>query len=399
KSRRLSRSQVLAHISTLDKRQCAHGILYHDGQFDDARLLINLAQTAVRHSACLINYARVDELTKSPGGPISGVRWTDLESGESTDSQARVVINATGPFCDAIRRMDDRQAAPMVAASQGVHLVFPKRFLPGKTAMMVPKTSDGRVVFLIPWHDAVVLGTTDTAIDSVSLEPRAQAAEIDFLLETVAGYLPDSPTRADVLSVFTGIRPLVVANPGARTSRLPRDHTINISGHGLVTITGGKWTTYRKMAEDCVNRAAEYAQLAARPCRTRSLAIAGAPADGATAFSGKWSVYGSDAALIEELSHTLPGSDEPLDSRLPITPSQIVWAVRHEMARTVEDVLARRTRALFLNAQAALDIAPRVAQIMEQELAGKSPVESGQNSQWQTQQLAEFSQTARCFLL
>ena len=409
KSRKLSRSQVLSHIPTLDSGMCAHGVLYHDGQFDDARLLVNLAQTAARHGGCLVNYAQVQGLEKQ-AGRVEGVRWQDLETGRQVISRARAVINATGPFCDDVRRMSDSAARPLVAASQGVHVVLPKHFLPGHTAMMVPKTSDGRVVFLIPWHDVVVLGTTDTAIEHATLEPQPQSSEIDFLLETVAGYLPKAPKRSDIQSVFTGVRPLVLSSPGKNTASLSRDHTIDIDAQGLLTITGGKWTTYRRMAEDCVNRAAEHAQLATRACRTRELAISGSTsldsdrsgsANAGTANSGSVpsgsvraghasSHYGSEELAVLELGDSISGGNEPLDKRLKVTPAQILWAVRHEMARTVEDVLARRTRALFINAQAALDVAPVVATWMAKEL--------GRDKSWEADQLAKFTETARCFL-
>lgn len=384
RSRQLTRSQVLAHIPTLDGRMCSRGVLYHDGQFDDARLLINLAQTAARYGGCLVNYAQVTGLIKE-NDRVAGVKWKDVETGREVNSLARIVINATGPFCDDVRRMNEAAVRPLVAASQGVHVVLPKHFLPGNTAMMVPKTSDGRVVFLIPWYDAVVLGTTDTAIDHADLEPRAQSAEIDFLLETVAGYLPKAPKRSDILSVFTGVRPLVLSTPGKNTASLSRDHTIEVSSSGLLTITGGKWTTYRRMAEDCVNRAAELADLSRQVCRTRELAIAGSSAEPLPR-----NVYGSDAAAIEELGRSIAGGLERLDERLTVRPAEILWAVRHEMARSVEDVLARRTRALFLNAQAAVDIAAVVAAWMAKEL--------GRDEAWEASQVDKFREAASNFL-
>lgn len=395
RSERLKRSQVLERIATLDSRRCAAGILYHDGQFDDARLLLSLAQTASAQDACLVNYARVTGLTKSATGQVSGVSWIDLETGTGHESRARVVINATGPFCDGVRRLDDPDAKALVAASQGVHLVLPRSFLPGDTAMMVPKTSDGRVVFLIPWHDRVVLGTTDTPIDHATLEPHAQQAEIDFLLETASQYLLHAPTRADILSVFTGIRPLVTAAEGTHTARLSRDHTISVSPGGLLTITGGKWTTYRHMAEDCVDRAAELGGLERRKSQTRSLRIAGAPTSDAPSGSGAaglkpFKVYGSAQEQIDELVREHPEAGIQLDERLSVNAAMITWAVRSEMARTVEDVLARRTRALFLDARAALSIAPRVARIMAAEL--------GRDAHWEAEQLASFQGTAQAFL-
>ncbi len=384
RSYQLSRSQVLSRIPTLDSDRGRRGVLYHDGQFDDARLLINMAQTAARHGGCLVNYAAAVGLMKE-GERVTGVRWQDQETGQQVESRAAVVINATGPFCDDVRRMSDHEARALVAASQGVHIVLPKHFLPGNTAMMVPKTSDGRVVFLIPWHDAVVLGTTDTAIEGATSEPRAQAAEIDFLLETVAAYLPKAPHRGDILSVFTGIRPLVLSSPGKNTASLSRDHMIEVNDAGLVTITGGKWTTYRRMAEDCVNRAAEIAQLAQRPCLTRELKISGASEVKGSADS----VYGSDAVSLHELGESLVNGNQRLDARLSVTPAKVLWAVRHEMARTVEDVLARRTRALFLNARVAIEIAPATAAWMAKEL--------GQDAAWEADQVSKFTETAANF--
>lgn len=382
-SRGLNQAQVLEHIPTLVTGQGRRGVLYHDGQFDDARLLINLAQTAVQQGGCLVNYAKVTGLVRD-NARVAGVAWQDVETGREIVSRARVVINATGPFCDDVRQMSSARAKPLVAASQGVHVVLPKHFLPGNTAMMVPKTSDGRVVFLIPWHDAVVLGTTDTPIPHAQLEPRPQTAEIDFLLETVAGYLTKPPTRADIQSVFTGIRPLVLSGSGKNTASLSRDHMIEVNGQGLVTITGGKWTTYRRMAEDCVNRAADLAGLTKHVCKTRELRIAGASNDASRG------VYGSDAEAVRALGTSIDRGNEPLDCRLSITPAQIIWAARHEMARSVEDVLARRTRCLFLNAQAAIDVAPVVAAWLAKELAN--------DETWQEQQLVRFKETASCFL-
>lgn len=362
----LTQSQVLAQITTMDAQRCVRGILYHDGQFDDARYLIDMARTASYQSACLINYAPVKKLSKNASGQIVGVVWQDLETLREFETPARIVINATGPFCDSVRQMENSSATPIVAASQGVHLVLPKRFLPGNTAMIVPKTSDGRVVFLIPWLDRVVLGTTDTPIANATLEPMAQNSEIEFLLETASRYLTPAPTKADVLSVFTGIRPLVSSSTKSKTSALSRDHTIIRSSQGLLTITGGKWTTYRKMAEDCVDRAASYAGLPNRPCRTATLRI-----------------VHPDLAT--------DGPKQYFSDSLTICDADVVRAVRSEMARSVEDVLARRTRCLFLDARAAVDVAPRIAAQMAVLL--------NKNESWQKAQLASFQETSRCFLV
>jgi glycerol-3-phosphate dehydrogenase len=384
RSELLSREEVLARIPTLEQDGLRGGVKYHDGQFDDSRLLVNLAQTAVEEGACLLNYAPVVRLRKDGAGVVNGLRVRDLESGREHDVRARCVVNATGPFSDAVRRLDEEDAAPMIAPSQGVHLVFPREFLPGRTAIMVPHTRDGRVMFAIPWHEHVVVGTTDTPIAEVALEPAPLAAEIDFVLETASGYLERTPSRGDVLSVFTGIRPLVKEGGAAATATLSRDHKIQISRAGLLTIVGGKWTTYRRMAEDCVDHAAVLGHLEERPCVTRELRIHG---HGTSEDPlGPLAVYGSDADGLRALMREEPALAEPLHPALPITGAQVVWAARHEMARTVDDALARRTRALCLNARAARAMAPAAARLLAAEL--------GRDEAWQRAQLAEFDRIA-----
>jgi glycerol-3-phosphate dehydrogenase len=387
-SQLLSREEVLARIPTLEREGLRGGVKYHDGQFDDSRLLVNLAQTAAERGACLLNYARVSALFKDAEGYVNGIEVHDEEAGLGHTVAARCVVNATGPFCDALRRLDDPAAPPMIAPSQGVHVVLPQGFLPGATAIMVPHTRDGRVMFAIPWHGHVVVGTTDTPVAAPSLEPEPLAAEVDFILETASDYLARRPSRADVLSVFAGIRPLVKEGGAAATATLSRDHKIQISGSGLLTITGGKWTTYRRMAEDCVDHAAVLARLDERPCVTRELKIHGAAA---SSDEGPLGVYGSDAEPLSELVRERPELGESLHDALPIVAAQVVWAARHEMARSVDDVLARRTRALCLNARAALAMAPAVARLLAREL--------GRDEAWQGRQLEEFGRIAARYLL
>jgi glycerol-3-phosphate dehydrogenase len=388
-SRILSREKTLELLPTLNTTGLRGGVVYYDGQFDDARLLINLVATAAAQGATLLNYAPVTALTRDAEGFIDGVLARDLESGDEFRCAARVVINAAGPFCDAVRRLADPDAAPMIAPSQGIHLVFDRSFLPGDSAIMVPRTSDGRVLFAIPWHGHTLVGTTDTPIPTATLEPRPLAEEIQFILDTAGEYLERRPTRADVLSAFVGIRPLVKSGNGSNTAALSRDHTIHIDQSGLLTIAGGKWTTYRNMAEDCVNQAATLARLPDRPCLTRTLPVHGAHAD--TAPLGPLAIYGTDAPAIQELMRTDPGLATPLHTALPYTGAEVVWSTRVEMARTVEDVLARRTRALFLNARAALAMAPRVAELMAREL--------GRDDAWRASQVAEFTELAKGYLL
>ncbi len=348
----LSLEQTLEYIPTVELEGLRGGVLYYDGQFDDARLLIDMVATAFEQGATLLNYAPVEALTKDDHGHVNGVVAVDAETGEEYRATARVVVNATGAFSDNLRRQADPAVASMIAPSQGIHLVFDGSFLRGDTAIMVPHTSDGRVMFAIPWHGQTLVGTTDTPIAEPTLEPVAQEQEVNFLLSTASRYLAKKPTRTDVLSVFAGIRPLVRGGDGANTAALSRDHVVHIDKSGLVTICGGKWTTYRKMAEDCVNQAAILAHLEERPSITEHLPIH----------------RSEDTGLA------------------PYSAAVVVRAVRDEMARTVEDVLARRTRALFLNARAALEMAPAVAQIMAREL--------GADEAWKARQLAEFQAIA-----
>jgi len=384
-SRILSKEETLERLPTIETEGLRGGVVYYDGQFDDSRLLIHMAATACGLGATLLNYVRVTSLTKDAEGFINGVIARDTESGEEFHALSEVVINATGPFSDGLRRHADASAMPMIAPSQGVHLVFDRSFLPGDSAIMVPHTSDGRVMFAIPWHGHTLIGTTDTPVESASLEPVAFEQEIDFILSTASLYLAHKPTRDDILSVFAGIRPLVKSGAGSSTSALSRDHTIHIEKSGLLTICGGKWTTYRHMAEDCVNQAAMLARLPEKECVTSHLRLHGY--DPHAEQFGALRVYGSDAAPIQDLMRAEPALAEPLDAALPYTGAEVVWAVRHEMARTVEDVLARRTRALFLNAKAAMRMAARVAGLMAREL--------NQDAGWQARQVETFTDVAR----
>lgn len=387
-SRNVGFDRAIELIPNVQKTRLKGGVLYSDGQFDDARLLINMARTAADHGACLLNYATVTGLLKDDHGRVSGVNIVDGETGNSHQATARCVINAAGPFCDAVRRLDDAECEPMLAASQGVHLVLPRHVFPGDVALIVPKTSDGRVVFIIPWSDRVLIGTTDTPIAEATPEPIATKDEIEFLLETAARYLTVPVQRADVLSVFTGIRPLVRGDASAKTASLSRDHVIRYSESGLLTITGGKWTTVRKMSEDCVDSAVEFAGLKANVCVTGALRIHGA----VDVSSGlhHTSSFGADLASIRRIEDESPSLAEPLHPSLPVRGSEVVWVVRAEMARTIDDVLARRTRCLILDARAAVEIAPQVAQLMAAEL--------GRDTAWQEREVAAFGKIAERYM-
>jgi glycerol-3-phosphate dehydrogenase len=359
RSRKLSKAEALARIPTLRPDGLRGGIVYHDGQFDDARLLIDILVTAADHGATVLNYAPVTGLL-SEGGRVTGVVARDEETGRELRATARVVINATGAFCDGVRHLADPAAAPLVSPSQGTHVVLDHGFLPGDSALLVPKTPDGRVLFAIPWHGHTLVGTTDVSIPAVSAEPRPTAQEIDFILGTAGRYLAKPPTRADVLSTWAGIRPLVKATGVTRTATLSREHTIHTDRPGLVTITGGKWTTYRAMAEDCMNLAAELGGLPKKPCLTAERPI-----------------RGPDTA----------GGGERLHPALPYTADDVTRSARSEMARTVEDVLSRRTRALMLNAAAAVEMAPRVAALLAAELS--------REDQWAAEQVRTFNELAK----
>lgn len=372
-SRRLERDEVLRLLPTVEPRGLVGGVVYHDGQFDDARLAVNLAQTAAEQGAAVANYCACEGLLKE-GGRVAGARVRDVESGAEFTVRAKVVINATGVFVDEVRRMDEAGARRLVAASQGIHLVLPKRFLPGEAALMVPKTADGRVLFAVPWKDRVIVGTTDTPMARTAEEPRALAAERAFVMEHACKYLAADPAESDVLSVYAGLRPLVSAGGAGSTAKLSRDHTIVVGASGLVTITGGKWTTYRKMGEDVVDRAEELAGLPRRASVTSGLAIHGATEPEET------------AALIRER----PELAEFIHPALEHTRAAVVMAVRREMARTVEDVLARRTRALVRDARASIEAAPLVAGLLAREL--------GRDGDWARAQSEAYATLARGYV-
>ncbi len=384
KSRILTLEETVERLPTIQQEGLRGGVIYHDGQFDDARLLMALLMTAAEQGATLLNYAAAVELTKDSEGFVNGVVAEDRESGERFTAAAKVVVNATGIFADEVRRMAEPGAAAMIAPSQGIHLVFEKSFLRGNSAIMVPHTSDGRVLFAIPWHEHTVVGTTDTPIDTPEYEPKPFEEEIAFVLETAQQYLSRPPKREDVLSVYVGIRPLVKAagSDTGKTSALSRDHTIEIDGAGLLTIAGGKWTTYRHMAEDAVDHAIMLGKLDEKPCVTQNLHIHGYKLPEGDGTGDALDVYGTDAEEILALVKREPELGMRLDEALPYIGAQVVWAAREEMARTLDDVLARRMRALLLNARAAERMAPMAAMLLAREL--------GKDTAWEERQVQEF---------
>ncbi len=390
KSRVLSREETLEKLPTIATEGLRGGVVYHDGQFDDTRLLTHLMMTAADHGAVVVNYAPAVALQHDADGYVDGVTVEDRETGERYEVRAKCVVNATGIFTDEVRRMGQPEVETMVSPSQGIHLVLEESFLRAQAAIMVPKTSDGRVLFAIPWHGHTVVGTTDTPIEVASYEPKPLEEEIQFVLETAGEYLSRKPTRADILSIYVGIRPLVKAagSDSSKTSALSRDHTIHIDGDGLLTIVGGKWTTYRHMAEDAVNHAATLGKLPDVACLTAGLRVHGWMEG--VAVGSDLGVYGTDAEGIRALIAERPELGERLHPALPYVAAEIVWAAREEMSRNLDDALSRRTRALLLNARAAMEIAPRVAELLAAEL--------GRDGAWQAAQVLEFRALARQYL-
>jgi glycerol-3-phosphate dehydrogenase len=387
----LSRQAVEKLLPNVQRKGLKGGVMYYDGQFDDSRLAVNLAQTCAEQGGVLLNYMKVEGLLKDDKGKVNGVFAKGLESGRKYQLHAKVVINATGVFVDDVLQMDAPAQQPLVTFSQGVHLVLDKSFFQSDIALMIPKTADGRVLFVVPWHDHVLVGTTDTPLEDNSLEPVALQNEIKFILNTVGEYLIKKPRLEDVLSVFAGLRPLAAPDKEkGSTKEISRGHKIIKSRSGLLTITGGKWTTYRKMAEEAVEEAIKVAGLEKKPCTTATLKIHGYESQSQNGVSDHLHVYGRDARLIRELQELYPELKEKLHEEFPHRLSEVVWAVRNEMARTVEDVLARRLRVLFLDARAAIDMVPKVAEVMANEL--------GQDEAWQKKQIREFTSLAANYL-
>lgn len=379
----LSRRETLARVPTLVRDNLRGGILYHDCQFDDARLALALARTLADLGGTAVNYVRVTGLLKE-ADKVCGIRACDDETGRVCEIRARAIVNATGVFSDHILQMDEAHPRPLITPSQGIHVVLDRAALPGDCAVVVPHTDDRRILFAIPWHGRVLVGTTDTPVEGTSLEPRPLEEELEFLLSNAARYLTTIPDRTDILSIFAGLRPLVAGKQSRNTAKASRDHHIEVSPSGLVTIAGGKWTTYRHMGEEAVDTAQRTAGLPVRKSETRTLRLHGWCAD--ADLVAPLAIYGSDAAGVRKLALEDPRLGEKLHFKLPYLKAEVVWAARHEMARTVEDVLARRTRALLLDAKASIETAVTVAELLAAEL-GRTP-------EWARQQVQEFTEVA-----
>ena len=365
RSRFMSRRKCLNRLSTLEERRLRGGVLFHDGQFDDARLGWALVRTAANLNCVALNYAEATGLVESRGA-IKGVRVRDLVGGGEWVARGAVVVNATGPFADTLRAMDEPGPGPGVVLSRGAHIVVSSTFLPGAAALLVPYTDDGRVLFAIPWHGHVVIGTTDVPVQNPSREPLPSDEEVDYLLDHAGRYLLRPLGRADILSAWAGLRALVPEGSGGSTAALSRDHRVSVSRRGMVTVAGGKWTTCRRVGQDAVDMAADAGGLSPAPSVTANLRLYGYTTR--RDLLDPWRVYGAqadDVAAMEDEDRRLGRLMHP---GLPYRLSQAAWAARHELAVRVEDVLARRTRALFLNAKAAVAAAPEVARVMAAEL-------------------------------
>ena len=390
----LGPSELLSRKETLEKIPGVHsaglrgGILYHDGQFDDARYAIALLRTFQDLGGTALNYVEAIGMLER-GGKVIGVKARDHEQNATFDLPAKVVINASGVFAEQILSLDGRPHASLLVVSQGSHFVLPRSFLPGSTALMVPKTADGRVLFAIPWHGATMVGTTDEPVNSIPSEPRSMESERQFLLDHIARYFDRKPEPEEILSVWSGLRPLVRKH-GGKTSQLSRDHTILVAPSGLITVIGGKWTTYRRMGQDTIDRAMQVASLPTRKSTTLEMKLHGWTEDTSAATSEWERVYGSDLPALHALSAQDPPLDALLHPRLPYRRREVIWAARYEMARTVEDILARRTRALFLDARAAIEAAPAVACLLAKEFQ--------KNESWRDNQVTAFNDLAKGYL-
>ena len=391
-SKYLSKKKTIELLPNVEENGLKNGVIYHDGQFDDSRLAINMAQTAVENGACVLNYVKVVNLIKDEKNQITGVVAVDQESGIKYELKGSAIINATGVFTNAIMKLNDNVYKKYIVPSQGIHLVFDKSFLPGENALMIPKTKDGRVLFAVPWHNHIVVGTTDTLIKKQSLEPIALENEIQFVLETAQRFLAKKPTRADVLSVFAGLRPLAAPKEeGKSTKEVSRSHKIIVSETGLITITGGKWTTYRKIAEDIIDKAILKGKLPKKTCNTQHLSIHGNKPTNSLDRDNHLYIYGSDISKIIELQESEPELKEKLHPKYEFTMAEAVWAIRYEMARTVDDILARRVRLLFLDARAAIEVSEKIARLIAKEL--------GHDEAWISTEISNFKQISKGFLL
>jgi glycerol-3-phosphate dehydrogenase len=335
-----------------------------------------MAQTAVQLGATALNYCKAANFIKDDKGKIIGLVVEDTLNKKTYEVKTKVVINATGVFTNAVMQLDDAHKHEFVSPSQGIHLVVDNKYFRGTAAMMIPKTSDGRVLFAVPWHQKVILGTTDTPVDTINIEPTPLDEEVEFILNHFNKYCASSITRNEVLSVYVGLRPLVNnKNSKAKTAQLSRAHSLTVSDSGLVTITGGKWTTYRSMAQDAVNNAVFVAKLERKKCITTNLPIGNLI---------------SRLEIVNQLKNSDTILSELMHPKYLFIKAEIIYAIRNQMAITLEDILARRIRLLFLDAPVAIEVAPMVANIMAKEL--------NKDAAWTAAQINSFNLVAKQYI-
>lgn len=380
----LSMPQLDRTLPSLKANQFSGAVRYSDAQFDDTRLLWDIIKSAQSYNAVSANYCRAVNLLKD-NGKVMGAELLDCETSTRFTIKAKAVINATGAWSDEVAAFDEADRPSSIVASQGTHVVVDRKFFPNDDALLIPETADGRVMFIIPWHGRVVIGTTDEALRAGSTQPIPTDGEIDLILSTVGEYLNPAPSRSDILSCFSGIRPLSATGDDAKSAKISREHRIDVAQSGLITITGGKWTTYRLMAEDCVDMMEKSLNLTPRKCATKNIQI------NINTDNEQFSSYGDAASALSELVAQNSALGQQLHPALPYTLAEIVWAVRHEMARSIMDVLSRRTRALFLDAQVAIECAPAVGKILCEEL--------NKDNTWLGSELEGFYEQAQTFVV
>ncbi len=387
-SKIISKKETVQLLPTIAQKHLRGGVIYHDAQFNDTRLLINMMQTAKEQGATVLNYHEFLSFTKTNEGIIDGAEINNTINNKQFTIKTKAIVNATGVFSDTIRKINNNTASKIITSSQGVHIVLDNFFLPGDTAIMIPKTDDGRILFVIPWHDKIIIGTTDTPVKRYSYEPMPQKEEVNFLLTHTAKYLTKSPTLEDVKSIFVGLRPLVKNGNAENTKSISRKHVIEVSNNGLITIAGGKWTTYRKMAEDTIDKVAIIADLPNIKSNTEFLHIHGYTTN--IQPNNFLSVYGTDAVLILELVEKRPELKDKIHPDYQFIKGQVVWAIQNEDAKTIEDFLARRSQLLFLDAKASIQSADNVAEIFKQEL--------NLSDEWKQNEILRFTKLANNYL-
>lgn len=389
-SKFLSIKETIQYAPDLDTNGLKGGAIYYDGQFDDTRMLITLLQTFKSMGGVAYNYHEVTNFIKDSNNIISGVKVFDKLNQSNLEFSTNIVINATGTFTDELLNLDDLTIKHNnVEAAQGTHLVFEPEIFNSDCALVIPKTTDGRILFVLPWHGKVVVGTTDIAVSKPVLDPKPRAEEISFILDTLNCYTNRQATINDIKSVFTGQRPLVRPKNAKNSAKISRKHEILYSTSGLISIVGGKWTIYRKMGEDTINFAINKNLLSKSQSVTKELKLFAANKNN---YTYPLNVYGDEVNKILEIQKELSNFDK-IHPDLPYFQAEVIYQIRYEMAKTLEDVLVRRTRAIFLDAKATINAAILVATLMATELNLRN------SNEWVTKQVEDFKKTNMKYLM